>query len=230
MMRRWTWARVARWSVGLGALSVWLGWAERSSGFGLRLLVIGSVLLAVPIAVWVRRVAASSRRAAARIERRSRRNDGVASRWAVWRTSGRFWVRRRMKVLKPASRQMGFWQRIRVPTLELAAPIAKVGLRQVWAPHEDVELFVGPPRTGKSGAFGGRILDAPGAVIATSTRTDLLETTGPVRSRVGPVWVFNPSGLARLDSSIVFDPLVCCGGRKDGGRPCDRHAGRRGRT
>jgi len=47
-------------------------------------------------------------------------------------------------------------------------------------------------------------------VIATSTRTDLLELTGPVRSRVGPVWVFNPSGLARLDSTIVFDPLVGC--------------------
>jgi type IV secretion system protein VirD4 len=207
---KWTWTRAARWAIGLGVLFVWLGWAGRSSAFGVRLLVLGSVLIAVPVGVWTRRALGTSRRAAARIERRSRRNDGVASRWAVWRTSGRFWVRRRMKVLKPTTRQMTIWQRMRVPTLELATPIAKVGHQRIWAPREDVELIVGGPRTGKSGAFGGRILDAPGAVIATSTRTDLLETTGPVRSRVGPVLVFNPSGLGRLDSTIVFDPLVCC--------------------
>jgi hypothetical protein len=209
-MRRWTWARVAWWSIGLGVLFVWLGCSDRSSAFGLRLLVAGSVMITVPIGVWARRAFASSRRVAARIERRSRRNDGVASRWAVWRTSGRFSIRRRMKALKPATRQMSALQRMRVPTLELATPVARVGLQRVWAPREDVEAMVGGPRTGKSGAIGGRILDAPGAVIATSTRTDLLETTGGVRSKVGPVWVFNPSGLARLDSTIVFDPLIGC--------------------
>jgi type IV secretion system protein VirD4 len=209
-MRAWTWARAARWSIGLGVLFVWLGWAGRSSGFGVRLLVLGGVLIAVPAVVWTRRALGSSRRAAARIERRSRRNDGVASRWAVWRTSGRFAVRRRMKVLKPSTRQMTFFQRTRVPTLELATPLARAGRQRIWSPIEDVTIRVGGPRTGKSGEIAGRILDAPGAVIATSTRTDLLELTGPVRSRVGPVWVFNPSGLARLDSSIVFDPLVGC--------------------
>ena len=88
--------------------------------------------------------------------------------------------------------------------------MARVGRQRIWSPHEDVVVIVGGPRTGKSGSIAGRILDAPGAVIATSTRTDLLELTGPVRSRVGPVWVFNPSGLARLESTIVFDPLVGC--------------------
>ena len=108
-MRGWTWARAARWSIGLGVLFVWLGWGGRSSGFGVRLLVVGSLMVAVPIVVWTRRALGSSRRAAARIDRRSRRNDGVASRWAVWRTSGRFWIRRRMKVLKPSTRQMTFF-------------------------------------------------------------------------------------------------------------------------
>jgi type IV secretion system protein VirD4 len=208
--RRWTWARAARWSIGLGVLFVWLGWAARSSAFGLRLLVVSSLMIAVPVVLWTRRALGSSRRAAAKIDRRSRRNDGVASRWAVWRSSGRLAVCRQMRVLKPATRQMTFLQRLRVPTLEFATPVARVGRQRIWSPIEDVTIRVGGPRTGKSGEIAGRILDAPGAVIATSTRTDLLELTGPVRARVGPVWVFNPSGIARLDSTIVFDPLVGC--------------------
>jgi hypothetical protein len=209
-MRRWTLARTGRWSVGLGVLFVSLGWAGRSSTFGLRLLLVGGLMVAIPVGVWARQVWGSSRRAAAKIDRRSRRNDGVASRWAVWRTAGRFAIRRRMKVLKPSTRGMSFVQRMRMPTLELATPLATVGRQRVWSPIEDVTIRVGGPRTGKSGEIAGRILDAPGAVIATSTRTDLLELTGPLRSRVGPVWVFNPAGLARLESTIVFDPLVGC--------------------
>jgi len=209
-MRTGTWARAARWSIGLGAVFVWLGWAGRSSAFGVRLLVVGSLMVAIPVGLWLRRALGSSRRAARRIENRNRRNDGVASRWAVWRSSGRFAVRRRMRVLKPSTRQLSFWQRLRVSTLELATPLARVGRQRIWSPLEDVTIRVGGPRTGKSGEIAGRILDAPGAVIATSTRTDLLELTGPVRSRIGPVWVFNPSGLGRLESTIVFDPLVGC--------------------
>ena len=50
----------------------------------------------------------------------------------------------------------------------------------------------------------------PGAAIATSTRTDLYRLTAPLRERVGPVYVFNPGGLADLPSTITFDPLAGC--------------------
>jgi hypothetical protein len=40
---------------------------------------------------------------------------------------------------------------------------------RVWSPVEDVTLRIGGPRTGKTGELCGRILDAPGAVIVTST-------------------------------------------------------------
>ena len=49
-----------------------------------------------------------------------------------------------------------------------------------------------------------------GAVLVTSTRTDLYELTAPLRARLGPVYVFNPVGLAGLDSTITFDPLTGC--------------------
>src|SRR5262245_4955744 len=108
-MRGWTLARAARWSIGLGVLFVWLGWAGRSSAFGVRLLVLGCVWVAVPVGMWARLSAGAARRAGRRTATRSRRNDGMASRWAIWRTSGRFAVRRRMKVLKPSTRPMSFW-------------------------------------------------------------------------------------------------------------------------
>ena len=81
----------------------------------------------------------------------------------------------------------------------------------MWSPIEDVTLRVGGPRVGKSGELAGRILDAPGAVIATSTRTDLVGLTAMVRQQMhGPVSVFNPCGLGKLESTIVFDPLTGC--------------------
>jgi type IV secretory pathway TraG/TraD family ATPase VirD4 len=80
----------------------------------------------------------------------------------------------------------------------------------VWSAVEDVTVRIGGPRTGKTGELACRILDAPGAVIATSTRTDLIELTSGLRSRLGPVEVFNPSGMGGLDSTIRFDPLSGC--------------------
>jgi type IV secretory pathway TraG/TraD family ATPase VirD4 len=47
-------------------------------------------------------------------------------------------------------------------------------------------------------------------VIATSTRTDLIEITGPCRSQRGPVHIFNPSGIGGIASTITFDPLSGC--------------------
>jgi hypothetical protein len=80
----------------------------------------------------------------------------------------------------------------------------------VWSPVEDVTLRLGGPRTGKSGELACRILDAPGAVLATSTRTDLVSLTGGLRARRGPVHVFNPSGLGQLASTVKFSPLIGC--------------------
>ena len=72
------------------------------------------------------------------------------------------------------------------------------------------KLSFGGPRSGKSGELAGRIIDAPGAVIATSTRTDLVTLTAELRARRGPVFVFNPSGVGGLASTVTFDPLAGC--------------------
>ncbi|HJQ46895.1 MAG TPA: TraM recognition domain-containing protein [Amycolatopsis sp.] len=145
-----------------------------------------------------------------RWSRRGRRNEGVASVWAIWRTSSATAVRKRAAVLRPSLREMPRWRRGVVSLREFATPIARVGLQRIWSPIEDVTLRIGGPRSGKTGELACRIADAPGAVIATSTRTDLIDLTKDVRSQRGPLYVFNPSGLAGLESSITFEPLAGC--------------------
>jgi type IV secretory pathway TraG/TraD family ATPase VirD4 len=69
--------------------------------------------------------------------------------------------------------------------------------RQVWATVEDSILLIGPPRSGKGlNIVINAILDAPGAVITTSTRPDNLTATLRARQRKGPVAVFDPQQLA----------------------------------
>jgi type IV secretion system protein VirD4 len=142
--------------------------------------------------------------------RRSRRNHGVASRWQQFRVASGFALRRKAAVLRPSLAQVSWWRRRRTPLTELGTRLARVGLLGIWSPVEDVTMRIGGPRSGKSGELACRILDAPGAVIATSTRTDLITLTGPIREKAGPLYVFNPSGLGGLESTITFDPLQGC--------------------
>jgi type IV secretory pathway TraG/TraD family ATPase VirD4 len=199
-----------------GAALIALGWLLRKTPTGTPgrpywplLLLAGVALLGTVVAVW-RSGRAGSAGTVRRWSRRSRQHDGVAGRWTILRTASAFAVRRRMTVLRPSLAKLPRWQRIQIPTTEIATPLARVGLLRIWSPVEDVTLRIGGPRTGKTGELAGRILDAPGAVIATSTRTDLVELTGPCRSRKGPVQVFNPAGVGGLRSSITFDPLAGC--------------------
>jgi type IV secretion system protein VirD4 len=178
-------------------------------------LLTGLAVLTVTVA-GMRRGRSGTRGVVNRWARRSRRNHGVASRWQVFKVASAFALRRKAAVLRPSLAQPGVrgwwsrWSRRRTPITELGTRLARVGLLGVWSPVEDVTMRIGGPRTGKSGELAGRILDAPGAVIATSTRTDLIALTGPLRKRLGPVYVFNPAGLGGLASTITFDPLSGC--------------------
>ncbi len=171
-------------------------------------LTFGLVVLAAT-ALAVRHGRSGSRGTVRRWGRRSQRNDGVASNWQVFRVASWFALRRRARVLKPSLRTPRVRQWL-VPLNELGTRVARIGPWGVWSPVEDVTMRLGGPRSGKSGEIAGRILDAPGAAIATSTRTDLYRVTAPLRSQVGPVYVFNPGGLADLPSTITFDPLAGC--------------------
>jgi len=193
----------------IGLALMFVGSKSTDSGFGLRLLAVGAVLVAVPVGVWWRRWSGSIG-VVRRWSWRSRWNHGLASRWQILRCGSWWAVRRRMRILRPSYQQLSFWARLRVPTSEFAYKLARVGWLTVWSACEDVRVVFGGPRVGKSGELAARILDAPGAVIATTTRKDLVELTGELRAQRGPVFIFNPSGVGDLASTVTFDPLTGC--------------------
>ena len=73
-------------------------------------------------------------------------------------------------------------------------------------------VLLGPPRSGKGLHFAiPMILDAPGAVITTSTRPDNLTATLNARANRGPVAVFDPQHLAAgAPSATKWSPIRGC--------------------
>ncbi len=141
---------------------------------------------------------------------RTRRSAGTASSSAIARRASGRALRSKVRKVRPALADLGRWALMRVPVAEFGIELCRTGVQTVWASIEDVTLVFGGPRTGKTGWLAGRIIDAPGAVLVTSTRTDLLALCGPLRARKGPVWVFNAVGLGGITSTVTFDPLTGC--------------------
>jgi hypothetical protein len=179
-------------------------------GYGLWPLLALAGFGALLGALASRRVGSASATAVRVWSRRYRRNSGVASFWVLLWKASRWAMLRRAHVWRPSLAVVPWRRRWRLPAASYAVRMARVGALSVYSPVEDVTLRVGGPRTGKSGEIADHIADAPGAVIATSTRLDLLEIVGPLRAEQGPVTVFNPSGLGGVASTVRFDPLVDC--------------------
>jgi type IV secretion system protein VirD4 len=171
--------------------------------FAILVTVVGGLVL-----LWHRRTRTAA--TVTRWGRRSRRKSGVASGWDIVRVASWAAMRRKAATVRPSLAELSWRDRWRTRTVEFAIPLCRVGLWRVWASIEDVVILFGGPRTGKSGWLAGRIIDAPGAVLVTSTRTDLHALTMPLRIHRGPVFVFNAVGLGDVPSSITFDPLTGC--------------------
>ncbi|MET4224603.1 type IV secretory system conjugative DNA transfer family protein [Oerskovia enterophila] len=73
---------------------------------------------------------------------------------------------------------------------------------------EDMHLDIWGPRTGKTTSRAvPAILDAPGAVLVTSNKRDVVDATRDVRAGRGPVWVFDPQGIALEEPTWWWNPL-----------------------
>jgi len=81
--------------------------------------------------------------------------------------------------------------------------------RPLYSSCEMVTLIVAGTRSGKSSAFAiPTILDAPGPVIATSNKPDLVERTAALRGLDGQVWVFDPQRIVDAYPTWWWDPLA----------------------
>lgn len=193
----WLWVMFWPWLVVLGALTgvaVAVGWRTRRTG---------------------------SAGLVKRWSKRMRRREGVASTVDIIRVAGGLAMRRKATTVRPSLGALTRRQRRQLPTTAVAIPLCRVGALRVWSSVEDVVTVFGGPRTGKSGWLAGVIIDAPGAVLTTSTRLDLWEMTAGLRQQGGrSVWVFNPGGIAQrlepgcepvpIPSTVAFDPLHGC--------------------
>lgn len=183
-----------------GALLVAAGWAAggsapRVSTNGL----VASVVIVTAGAVWV-----------AGRQRRARVSAGTATWWDIWRTSSRWAMRRRARVLRPSLTGAPWWQLLREPILSYATPLCRVGLRTIHTSCEESTLRIGIPGMGKTAEMVCRVIDAPGGVLVTSTATDLYEMTAALRAERGPIAIFNPGGIGNVPSTLRWSPLSDC--------------------
>jgi type IV secretory pathway TraG/TraD family ATPase VirD4 len=83
---------------------------------------------------------------------------------------------------------------------------------RVWTSVRDSVVLLGPSGAGK-GVYvvNNRILDAPGAVVATSTRPDVLSVTISQRRTTGPVAVIAADGsMDGLPEVVRWSPIQGC--------------------
>lgn len=198
-------------STGAGAMATALGLtlAPYRPEIGVPLTIGGTAWTMGRPATWyVRR--SSTNALLARWEHQANRHGGTASWLDHERITSTRAMRRASGQLKPSISGLSRWERFRYPVAAYAYELARDGRRRVMTPVEDTVVYIGGPRTGKTGALACLIVDAPGAAIVTSTRTDLIMMTAPQRSKVGPIHVFNPTGLGGIASTVKWSPLAGC--------------------
>ena len=86
--------------------------------------------------------------------------------------------------------------------------ITVAGRKWIYASPEDMVTLIAGPRVGKSTAYViPAIADAPGAVLTTSNKRDVLDATRDLRARKGRVWAFDPQGVALEEPTWWWNPL-----------------------
>ncbi len=80
--------------------------------------------------------------------------------------------------------------------------------KPLYASFEDMMIVIAGPRVGKSTSLViPALLSAPGAVVSTSNKRDVLDATRDVRAAAGPVWVFDPQRVALEEPTWWWNPL-----------------------
>jgi len=147
----------------------------------------------------------------ARVRLRMWPGPGWARRWSLWRQHGRPAARRVARDARPslswAARRFGPWREY---ATFLGWAQGWVLRWRVYAHLESLVLVIAAPQEGKSQAAAGAILDAPGPVVATSIRGDLVAATAGLRALRGRVHVWNPEEEGGFASTFGWNPVAGC--------------------
>jgi type IV secretory pathway TraG/TraD family ATPase VirD4 len=100
-------------------------------------------------------------------------------------------------------------QRLGVAAAGLPIARAVVDGRLLYAGWEDVCVDVWGPRSGKTTSRAiPTIMAAPGAVLVTSNKRDVVDACRDPRSARGHVWVFDPQEICAEPASWCWNPLA----------------------
>lgn len=78
----------------------------------------------------------------------------------------------------------------------------------LYGSWEDMHIDIWGPRTGKTTSRAiPALLEAPGSVLVTSNKRDVVDATRDLRATVGPVWVFDPQSITLEEPSWWWNPL-----------------------
>ncbi len=82
----------------------------------------------------------------------------------------------------------------------------------IFGSWEDMHIDIWGPRTGKTTSRAiPAILAAPGATLVTSNKRDVVDATRGLRASAGPVWIFDPQGIAQEEpQQWWWNPLSYC--------------------
>jgi type IV secretory pathway TraG/TraD family ATPase VirD4 len=136
------------------------------------------------------------------------RQDGHIDRAARYMGHGRTIAPLTFKEAKAKAQGFG----LKTPGLPVARTVA--GSVQLYSDFEACTAMIAGPRTGKTAGFGiPLILNAPGPVLATSNKRDLVDATRDLRdprgraAATGRTWVFDPQGIAGEPVTWWWNPL-----------------------
>lgn len=189
----------ARWLLILAAALI-PGVMTRS----LPLAVVG-ILMVAGFAVFRVRKALRRRSGGKTAARQRSKHQGWATGWEIHRKLSPAAVRRKGRRLYPT-----------VPRSQAAViightkgtgPVKGRVIAGTWA---DTYLLLAPPQTLKSALLSGWAADAPGALLATSSRGDIWRNTARDRERQGDVQVLDVSGTPGIPNDFAWNPVTGC--------------------
>ncbi|MHA7174855.1 type IV secretory system conjugative DNA transfer family protein [Arthrobacter monumenti] len=94
---------------------------------------------------------------------------------------------------------------------DIIVHLCRLAGRDLYMQHEDSTWCYAPQRSGKTLFIAvGQLLDAPGPVVATSTKNDLLMHTAVGRQRAGDVHVFDLQNISGWPDTVRWNPLDGC--------------------
>ncbi|WP_433270696.1 type IV secretory system conjugative DNA transfer family protein [Actinosynnema sp. CS-041913] len=141
--------------------------------------------------------------------RRNRRGNTLADKHQLRRTLGAGAARTRARRARPS---LTGELRHR-PMSEIAVHMGRSVHHHIdlYGQHEDAELVMVGTRQGKTNRrIIPRVLDAPGPVVTTSTKGDVLAATVGIREGTGPIHVFDPENVTGWPEPMRWNPVKGC--------------------